>query len=132
MKRALTEGFGLVSTRHHFYGTTNSENCLLIHSCYSGIYPGQGYEFLLFHQPNAKRLEVIKLTGDRYVPRGAYSVIAEDLRDVKRICTGKEWLGAPAVAAKVQVAGDEFVNSTFATAFCSHLLLTRMWFWHRY
>jgi hypothetical protein len=117
MKRALTEGFGLVSTRHHFYGTTNSENCLLTYSCYSGIYPGQGYEFLLFHQPNAKRLEVIKLTGDRYVPRGAHPVIAEDLGDVKRICTGKEWLGAPAVAAKVQVAGDGFANSTFATAY---------------
>ena len=79
-----------------------------------GLYPGHGYEFLLFHQENETRLEAIKLTGDRYVPRGAHSIIAENIKDVKRMCTEEEGQGAPVVAAKVQVAGEEFVNSTFA------------------
>jgi len=80
-----------------------------------GLFPGHGYEFLLFHQPSDTRLEAIKLTGDRDIPRGAHSFIVEDLKDVKRTCMEEKWLDSPVVAAKVQMAGDGFVNRMFPT-----------------
>ncbi|KAF7586207.1 hypothetical protein BBP40_009298 [Aspergillus hancockii] len=65
----------------------------------TGWYPDHRWEFLLFHQPNEKRLEVIKLTGDESSPRGSYALIVEDLNKVTRICTEEEWPEAPAVPA---------------------------------
>ncbi|GIC87631.1 uncharacterized protein Aud_004017 [Aspergillus udagawae] len=65
----------------------------------TGLYPDHRWEFLLFHQPKEKRLEVIKLTGDESSPRGSYAVIVDDLNKVTRICTEEEWPGAPAVPA---------------------------------
>jgi hypothetical protein len=65
----------------------------------TGCYPDHRWEFLLFHQPNEQRLEVIKLTGDETSPRGSYAVIVDDLNRVTRICTEEEWPGAPAVPA---------------------------------
>jgi hypothetical protein len=77
-------------------------------------YPSAEYEFLLFHQENESRLEVIKLTGDRYVPRGAHSIIVENLNDIKRLCTDAEWQDAPVVEANIQTAEEEgFINSMF-------------------
>jgi hypothetical protein len=81
-----------------------------------GLYPCHGYEFLLFRQENETRLEAIKLTGDRYVPRGAHSIIVENLKDVKRMCADVEWQDAPVVTGKMQVAEEEFVNNTLIDA----------------
>ncbi len=58
------------------------------------------------------RLEAIKLTGDRHVPRGAHSIVVENLVDVKSLCSIFGWHDAPIVAAKIQVAIDGFVDST--------------------
>ncbi|KAF7557651.1 hypothetical protein G7046_g6000 [Stylonectria norvegica] len=87
---------------------------------YRGIwvadYPGHGYEFLLFHQENEKSLEVIKLTGDRNVPRGAHSIIVEDLSHTTRLYSDAEWPDAFVVAAKMQAAEDEYVDSAWYDA----------------
>lgn len=78
-----------------------------------GLYPNHGYQFLLFHRQHDACLEAIKLTGDRNVPRGAHTVIVENLKDIKRTCM-EEWQGKPVVTAKAQLAEDGFVNSTNA------------------
>jgi len=45
-----------------------------------GDYSAHGIEFLLVIQRESYTLEIIKLTGDRNVPRSEYTVIVPDLR----------------------------------------------------
>jgi hypothetical protein len=80
---------------------------VLVHT---GTYPGYGCEFILFHQPDESRLEAVKLTGDRKVPRGAISFMVEDLNTSTRIAEESEWPEASVVAARVQIAAEGFLN----------------------
>ncbi|KAK9466129.1 hypothetical protein V1512DRAFT_263943 [Lipomyces arxii] len=79
-----------------------------------GDYESHGGEFLLFHQPDATRLEAIKLTGDPNVPRGEFSFIVDDLTHTDRICSEQEWPGARVVAARGHTASLHFVNNVFS------------------
>lgn len=87
---------------------TNSYVCLSL-----GLFYTNTLQFVLFHQPDEKSLEVIKLTGDVNVPRGAYWAMADDLTDIKRICSEEEWPEAPVVSARMQVASSGFSSSMF-------------------
>lgn len=109
-------------TRHPYKGVwICMENPIPLHGVVmtliskTDLSPSDGYEFLLFHQPSEARLEAIKLTGDRKVPRGAHYFIVENLKIVKREFTAQKWLGSPVVTAKVQIAEDGFVNRKFPT-----------------
>lgn len=66
----------------------------------------------MFHQPNATRLEAIKLTGDVHVPRGEYTFIVEDIKHKEPI-SYPEWAGAPVVQAHYQVAETNYINPRY-------------------
>ena len=88
--------------------------CLLIASLgLLGFYPEVGCELFLFHQETESRLEIIKLTGDRHVPRGAHSIIAHDLSQVKRIYSDSEWQNVSVVDARIKFASEGYTERTF-------------------
>ncbi|KAK0609440.1 hypothetical protein B0T14DRAFT_343471 [Immersiella caudata] len=72
------------------------------------------FEFLLLHQESEHRLELIKLTGVTPVPNGSTSIVARDIRTVKRCSSESDdewkWNDVRIVDAKIQgsdsVGGD--------------------------
>lgn len=73
-----------------------------------GDYSTHGAEIVLFHQPQPNRLEGIKITGDRNVPRGELTFTVPDLSNVARFATEEEWPGAKVVPAHGQIAHSDF------------------------
>jgi hypothetical protein len=69
--------------------------------------PGK-FEFLLLHQENEHRLELIKLIAADPVPNGVTSIVAVDIRTVKRQSSDSDeewkWNDVPIVDAKIQAA----------------------------
>jgi hypothetical protein len=61
---------------------------------------------VLFHQPRAERLEVIALTGDPSRPRGSLQFVVEDLNNIKKVSTEKNWQGLPIVGTTFPVPED--------------------------
>jgi len=78
-----------------------------------GDYSAHGLEFLLFLQRTPKRLEVLKITGDPNVPRGEYSIVAEDIEDQLRISEDPEFRGSSVVKGYGQIAGTYFRGAQF-------------------
>ncbi|KAK4166987.1 heterokaryon incompatibility protein-domain-containing protein [Cladorrhinum sp. PSN259] len=74
------------------------------------------FEFLLLHQESESRIELIKLTGAEPVPNGVTSIIAEDIRNVRRQSSDSDeewkWNEVPIVRARLQgsesAAGEIF------------------------
>jgi hypothetical protein len=62
--------------------------------------------FVLFHQPDAARLEVIALTGDRTKPRGSLQFVVEDLNKIKKASMDEKWQGLSTVRTTFPVPED--------------------------
>ncbi|KAK9472545.1 uncharacterized protein V1510DRAFT_434894 [Dipodascopsis tothii] len=75
-----------------------------------GDYESHGGEFVVFLQPDASRLEAVKLTGDPNVPRGELTFVVDDLAHTVRTCTEPEWPGARVYAARGHTASLNFTN----------------------
>ena len=73
-----------------------------------GDYSAHGGEILLFLQRTPSKLEVIKVTGDRNVPRGEYSFVIPNMDGPNRICHEMEFTGLCAVQGWGQIAGTYF------------------------
>lgn len=70
-----------------------------------GDYSAHGGEILLFLQRTPSKLEVIKVTGDRNVPRGEYSFVIPKMDGPSRICHEMEFTSVCAVQGWEQIAG---------------------------
>jgi hypothetical protein len=87
----------------------------------AGCFPVFGFEFLLFHQPNKNRLEVIKFTGDFVGPKGMITILVEDLDDKHKVWAEYDWKGLPAVPAKVFIAEQSAANGMPSRLFPCHV-----------
>lgn len=90
---------GLVSCALFAHLLTSIKSYSLIHVI-TGNFPTTASDFVLFHQPSEKQLEVIRLTGGPAAPTGSLALSVENLSDRQKPCTELDWSGLPTVPAK--------------------------------